>query len=99
MFKPKYSITHKINNSLLEIERDRGFLEAAQLKGKWIREMQSEAIALEAHHSTHIEGTRLTLDQAKRILTGKEVPGVHLDDFSIIPLLGEPSMLSYLKSP
>ena len=80
MFKPKYSITHKINNSLLEIERARGFLEAAQLKGKWIREMQSEAIALEAHHSTHIEGTRLTLDQAKRILTGKEVPGVHLDD-------------------
>ncbi|MBE9593761.1 MAG: Fic family protein, partial [Proteobacteria bacterium] len=65
---------------LLEIERARGFLEAAQLKGKWIREMQSEAIALEAHHSTHIEGTRLTLDQAKRILTGKEVPGVHLDD-------------------
>ena len=80
MFKPKYSITHKINNSLLEIERARGFLEAAQLKGKWIREMQSEAIALEAHHSTHIEGTRLTLDQAKRILTGKKVPGVHLDD-------------------
>ena len=61
--------------------------------------MQSEAIALEAHHSIHIEGTRLTLDQAKRILAGKEVPGVHLDDCSIIPLLGEPSMLNYLKSP
>jgi len=80
MFKPKFTITHKINNSLLDIERARGFLEAAQLKGKWIREMQSEAIALEAHHSTHIEGTRLTLDQAKRILTGKKVSGVHLDD-------------------
>jgi len=29
MVKPKYSITHKINNSLLEIERARGFLETA----------------------------------------------------------------------
>jgi len=80
MFKPKFTITHKMNKDLLDIERARGFLEAAQLKGKWIREMQGEAIALEAHHSTHIEGTRLTLDQAKRILTGKKVSGVHLDD-------------------
>jgi len=80
MFKPRFRYTHKINNNLLEIERARGFLEAAQLKDKWIREIQSEALILETHHSTHIEGTRLTLSQAKRILTGKEVAGVHPDD-------------------
>lgn len=37
MFKPKFIITNKINNSLLEIERVRGFLDAAKLKEEWIK--------------------------------------------------------------
>ncbi|HIH97894.1 MAG TPA: Fic family protein [Thermoplasmata archaeon] len=80
MMKPKFTITNKINNNLLEIERARGFLEAAELKEDWIREMRSEALILEAHHSTHIEGTQLTLSQAQRILTGKPVRGIRSDD-------------------
>ncbi|MCK4420964.1 Fic family protein [candidate division WOR-3 bacterium] len=80
MFKPKFTITNKINNYLLEIERARGFLEAAKLKKEWIKEMQSEALILEVHHSTHIEGTQLTLAQAQRILTGKSVKGIRKDD-------------------
>lgn len=73
MFKPNFTITNQINNSLLEIERARGFLDAAKLKEEWIKDMQSEAIILEAHHSTHIEGTQLTLSQAQKILTGQPV--------------------------
>ena len=80
MFKPKFTITHSINNALLEIERARGFLEAAKLKEEWIREMQSEALVLESHHSTHIEGTQLTLSQAKKILSGRIVKGVRKVD-------------------
>lgn len=80
MFKPRFTYTHKTNNNLLEIERARGFLEAAQLKEKWVKEMQSEILILESHCSTHIEGTRLTLSQAKKILTGKKVINVHPDD-------------------
>lgn len=80
MFKPKFTITNTTNNALLEIERARGFLEAAKLKEEWIKDMQSEALILEAHHSTHIEGTQLTLSQAQRILTGKPVKGVRNDD-------------------
>ncbi len=80
MFKPKFTITNKINKALLEIERARGFLEAAKLKESWIKEMQSEALILEAHHSTHIEGTRLSLSQAQKILAGKQVKGVRPDD-------------------
>ncbi|GAG73896.1 unnamed protein product [marine sediment metagenome] len=68
MFKPKFTITNKINKALLEIERARGFLEATKLKEEWIREMQSEALILESHYSTHIEGTKLTLAQSKKIL-------------------------------
>jgi Fic family protein len=80
MFEPKFTITNKVNNALLEIERTRGFLEAAKLKEEWIKDMQSEALILEAHYSTHIEGTQLTLSQAQRILTGKSVKGVRKDD-------------------
>lgn len=80
MFNPKFVITNKINNLLLEIERARGFLDAAQLKEEWIKGMQSEALILESHASTHIEGTRLTLSQARKILTGKRVSGARPDD-------------------
>ncbi len=80
MFRPKFTITNKINNDLLDIARARGFLDAAKLKESWIKGMQSEALILEAHHSTHIEGTQLTLSQAQKILTGKPVKGVRPDD-------------------
>jgi Fic family protein len=80
MFKPKFTITNKINNALLEVERARGFLEAAELKDQWLKDMQSEALILETHHSTHIEGTQLTLSQAQDILAGKTVKGVKSDD-------------------
>ena len=80
MFKPKFTITSKINNALLEIERARGFLDAAELKNDWIKHMQSEALVLEAHHSTHIEGSQLTLDQAHLILSGEQVDNVRPDD-------------------
>jgi Fic family protein len=80
MYRPKFIITNKINNELLEIERARGFLDAVQLKSDWIKEMQSAALILEAHHSTHIEGTQLTLSEAQNILAGKSVEGIRPDD-------------------
>lgn len=80
MYKPKFTITNLITNALLEIERARGFLDAAKLKEDWVKEMQTGALILEAHHSTHIEGTQLTLSEAQRILMGKSVKGVRPDD-------------------
>jgi len=35
--KAKFTITNKINNYLLKIERARGFLDATRLKEKWIK--------------------------------------------------------------
>jgi len=80
MFEPKFAITHTITNALLEIERARGFLDAANLNEEWIKDMQSEALILEAHHSTHIEGTQLTLAQAQDILAGKSLKGIRKED-------------------
>ena len=80
MYRPKYTITDRVNNALLEIERARGFLDAANLKEDWLEGKRVDAMVLEAHHSTHIEGTRITLPQAERILAGEEVAGVDRDD-------------------
>ncbi len=79
-FHPKFAITNRITAGLTQIERARGFLEAATLSETWIREMGRRALILEAHHTTHIEGTRLTLEQAERLLEGKPVPEADPDD-------------------
>ena len=79
-FKPIFTITNRITAGLTLIERARGFLEAATLSEAWVREMGRRALILEAHHTTHIEGTRLTLDQAERLWQGDSVPEADPDD-------------------
>ncbi len=79
-FKPTFTITNRITAGLTRIERARGFLEAATLSEAWVREMGRRALILEAHHTTHIEGTRLTLEQAERLLEGNPVPEADPDD-------------------
>ena len=61
-FKPKFTITNCMTSAITQIERARGFLEAARLSDDWVRDMGNEALIKEAHHTTHIEGTQLTLD-------------------------------------
>jgi Fic family protein len=79
-FHPAFSITNLITAGLTRIERTRGFLEAATLSDAWVREMGRRALILEAHHTTHIEGTRLTQEQAELLLTGNPVPEADPDD-------------------
>ncbi|MBI2944803.1 MAG: Fic family protein [Candidatus Wallbacteria bacterium] len=79
-FAPRFKITNAITADLTRIERVRGFLEAAQLSAEWIGQMQARALVLEAHHTTHIEGTQLTLDQAERLLAGEAVPDARPED-------------------
>lgn len=42
--------------------------------------MENQDLIKEAHHTTHIEGTRLTLDQAERLWQGETVPEADPDD-------------------
>jgi len=77
---PIFAITNSITASLTLIERARGFLDAATLSESWIREMGRRAFILEAHHTTHIEGTRLTLAQSERLIDGLEVQEADPDD-------------------
>lgn len=79
-FAPVFTITNRIATELTRIERARGFLEAATLSESWVRDMARRAFVLEAHHTTHIEGTRLTVAQSEGLLDGKEVPDTDPDD-------------------
>lgn len=38
--------------------------------------MQARALILEAHHTTHIEGTHLSLDQSERLIAGEKMSDV-----------------------
>lgn len=80
MFKPKFIITNSIANTLTMIERARGFLEAATLSDEWVAKMQNKALILEAHHTTHIEGTQLTLEQSEQLWAGEHLAAVNPDD-------------------
>ena len=79
-FIPRFSVTNRIAATLTDIERARGFLDAATLADAWIHAMQSTAFLLEAHHTAHIEGTQLTIDEAAELLAGASVPSADPDD-------------------
>jgi hypothetical protein len=53
----RFTISNAITAGLTAIERARGFLEEATLSDDWVRRMSQRALLLEAHHTTHIEGT------------------------------------------
>ncbi len=42
--------------------------------------MQNKALILEAHHTTHIEGTQLTLEQSEQLWAGQHLATVNPDD-------------------
>jgi Fic family protein len=79
-FAPRFTITNAVTAGLTAIERARGFLEAATLSDDWVRRMSQRALLLEAHHTTHIEGTQLTIQQAERLWAGKKVAEAQPDD-------------------
>src|SRR5258708_33273198 len=76
----RFTITNAITAGLTAIERARGFLEAATLSEEWMRRMSQRALLLEAHHTTHIEGTHLTIEQAERLWAGGKVKEAAADD-------------------
>ena len=79
-FAPRFTITNAITAGLTSIERARGFLEGATLSDEWVRRMSQRALLLEAHHTTHIEGTHLTIEQSERLWAGQPVEAAQADD-------------------
>ncbi|MDR0966567.1 MAG: Fic family protein [Myxococcales bacterium] len=72
-YTPIFTVTDKILRAIAEIECARGFLKGATMDERWVRRMSERALLLEAHHTTHIEGTHLTIDQSAEVWAGREV--------------------------
>ncbi|RIE08233.1 Fic family protein [Candidatus Cryosericum hinesii] len=80
MFEPKFAISNAILVDLTRIEGAIGFMSTAHLSDDWIRDMQANALTLEAHYTTHIEGTQLTLEQSTQLLAGQTIPEANPND-------------------
>ncbi len=73
MFEPKFSITNKILKCIGIIEASREVIDHAPLLPYYEREFQKDALVRSVHYGTHIEGNELNLDQAEKVMEGKEV--------------------------
>jgi len=77
---PRFTITNAVTSALTKIERARGFLDAATISDDWLKRMSQRALLLEAHHTTHIEGTELSLEDSERLWAGERVAHASPDD-------------------
>src|SRR3989344_3122568 len=73
MFKPKFNITNSILKNIGIIEACREVINHAPLLPYYEREFQKDALVRSVHYGTHIEGNELNLNQAEKVIDGKEV--------------------------
>ena len=84
MYRPNFTITPKILNHIAEISASREIVLNAPILPKWEIKLRKEAILKMAHHSTSIEGNRLTLDEVSRLLRGEEIPSWEKDKKEVL---------------
>lgn len=73
MFVPKYTISNSILKNIGLIDASREVVLNAPLIPAWEAKFRKEAIERTVHHGTHLEGNRLTNEEVKDVLDGKEV--------------------------
>lgn len=73
MYLPKFNITNKILKNIGIIEACREVITHAPLLPYYEREFQKDALVRSVHYGTHIEGNELNLNQAEKVMEGKEV--------------------------
>lgn len=73
MFEPQFSITNKILKNIGIIEACREVITHAPLLPYYEREFRKDALVRSVHYGTHIEGNELNLDQAEKVIDGKEI--------------------------
>lgn len=76
MFKPNFTITSKINNALIEIERLRHEISDLPITPSLLTSLRESARLSSVHYSTMIEGNRLTEEEIfQTIKEGKKLQG------------------------
>ena len=83
-FNPKYTITDKILNNLTTIASAREVIEQAYLVPKWEAKLRRQALLLNTHSSTAIEGNKLSLEQVEALSEGKDVTATNKDKQEVL---------------
>jgi len=73
VYQPKFLITNKILKNIGIIEAAKEVIDHAPLLPYYEKRFQNDAIVRAVHFGTHIEGNELDLDQAGKVLEGKDV--------------------------
>jgi Fic family protein len=85
VFKPKFTITPKIASALMRIEAAKQSVADLPMTSKVQEKLRETARLLSTHYSTQIEGNRLTLDEAKRVIQKDEhIEGRKRDEQEIL---------------
>ena len=95
MYHPNFAITNKILNHIADISASRELILNAPLLPKWEVKLRKEAFLKMAHHSTSIEGNRLTLDEVNRLLRGEDIAAWEKDKKEV---LGYVNVLEYIDN-
>jgi len=85
MFDPKFVITSKIASALMRIEAARQSIVDLPMTTRLQARLRETARLLSTHYSTQIEGNRLTLDEATRVIQKDEhFPGRQRDEQEVL---------------
>jgi len=95
MYRPNFTITNKILNHIAEISASREVILNAPLLPKWEVKLRKEAILKMTHHSTSIEGNRLTMEEVNRLLRGEDIAAWEKDKKEV---LGYAKVLEYIDN-
>ena len=83
MFDPNFRITPAITKDLMEIEAARQAVIELPIDVEMLRSLRETAMLLTTHHSTRIEGNRLTQAQVAEALSGARFPGRERDEAEV----------------
>ncbi len=95
MYRPNFTITKEILNHIADISASREVILNAPLLPKWEVKLRKEAILKMAHHSTSIEGNRLTMEEVNRLLLGEDIAAWEKDKKEV---LGYVKVLEYIDN-
>lgn len=84
MYTPKFTISNEILTNISIIEACREVIDNAPLVPAYEKKFREEALIRTVHHGTHIEGNKLNLSQAERILAGQNVVARERDIWEVI---------------
>ena len=83
MFKPRFEITPRLTRHLMDIEASRQAMVALPITTTVLTSLRESARLISTHHSTQIEGNRLTQAEVADVLAGGTFPNRERDETEV----------------